>query len=111
MSSTYNISAVQGSTLLLSLTANDSNGSPIDLNGYSARGYVKYRYSDTGSLLDLSPVVTPPYGSGIITLSGNSVALANMPVGTFVYDLEVYAGDYVVKFLKGYFYLFPESTV
>ena len=111
MSSTYNISATQGNTLLLTLFANDATGAPINLNGYAARGYVKYRYSDTGYLIDLNPVIVAPYENGMVSISGDANVLAGTPVGSFVYDLEVYNGDYVIKFLKGYFDLYPESSV
>lgn len=111
MATTYDISAIQGNTLLLTLTADDINGNPINLSGYSTRGYVKYRYSDTGYLLDLNPTVISPAISGMVSISGSANNLANMPVGTFVYDLEAYAGDYVTKFLRGYFKVYPEATV
>ena len=111
MSSKYNISAIQGNTLLLSLTAKDSNGTPINLTGYSARGYVKYQYSDTGRILNLNPLIHQSFTSGIVNISGNSSEIALMPVGEFVYDLEVYdSGNYVTKFLNGKFIVDPEVT-
>jgi hypothetical protein len=111
MADTYNITAIQGNTLLLNLTANDSAGSPINLSGYSARGYVKYKYSDTGILLNLNPAIDPAYVNGVVSISGNASDLSAMPVGVFVYDLEVFnSGDYVTKFLRGYFNVSPEVT-
>lgn len=110
MSSSYNISAIQGNTLLLNVTANDSAGSPLNLSGYSVRGNVKYKYSSTGSLLNLNPSITSP-ANGSISISGNAADISAMPVGTFVYDLEAYnSGEYVTKFLIGYFYVSPEVT-
>lgn len=111
MSNTYNISAIQGNTLLLNVTANDSAGNPINLSGYSVRGYVKYNYSNTGILLNLNPTITS-YVGGSVNISGNASDISNMPVGIFVYDLEAYnSGEYVTKFLKGYFSVDPEATI
>jgi len=108
---TYNIESTQGNTLLLSLTANDSLGNALNLSGYNARGYVKDLYSSTGIMLNLNPTVDPSYINGIINISGNSEAIAAMPVGKFPYDLEVYnSGGYVTKFLRGYFYVYPQVT-
>jgi hypothetical protein len=110
-SSTYNITATQGNTLLLNLTANDSAGNPINLSGYLVRGVVKYKYSDTGHLLNLNPTITS-YVSGKVNLSGDAGELSVMPVGVFVYDLEAaqVSGSYVTKFLRGYFNIGPETT-
>lgn len=110
-SSTYNITATQGNTLLLNLTANDSAGSPLNLSGYLVRGLVKYKYSDTGYLLNLNPTITS-YVNGTISISGSASGLAAMPAGVFIYDLEAAAisGEYVTKFLRGYFEVSPEAT-
>jgi hypothetical protein len=110
MSNTYNISCEQGSTLLLNLTANDSNNLPINLSGYGVRGYVRYSYGSDSILYDLNPQITNSI-SGIIYISGNATGTAALPIGKFPYDLEAYSsGGYVTKFLKGYFILNPESS-
>ena len=110
MSSKYNISAIQGNTLLLSLTANDSNNLPINLSGYSVRGYVRYSYGSSGILYNLNPTITNEI-SGLISISGNATGLAALPVGNFPYDLEAQSsGGYVTKFLMGSFEVLPEAT-
>jgi hypothetical protein len=75
------------------------------------RGVVKYKYSDTGHLLNLNPTITS-YVSGKVNLSGDEGELSVMPVGVFVYDLEAaqVSGSYVTKFLRGYFNIGPETT-
>lgn len=111
MSNTYNISATQGSTLLLTVTANDSSNAYINLSGYSARGYVKYSYGNTGILLNLNPAIHNSYVSGIVTISGSANDMANLPVGKFPYDLEIESSaGYVTKFLNGYLTVEPEVT-
>lgn len=111
MSSTYNIEAVQGSSLLLNINCSDSNGSYLNLNGYTARGYVRYSYGSTGVLLNLNPQIHPSYISGLITISGNANDMANLKPGIFVYDIEMSgSSNYVFKALKGYFLCEPEVT-
>jgi hypothetical protein len=112
MSDIYNINLVAGNTLLLSVTASDSNGNPINLSGYSARGHVKYNYGDTGILLDLNPQIHSSYTSGLVNISGAATQTALLPVGKFPYNLEIEStGGYVTKFLRGYISVDPETTI
>jgi hypothetical protein len=105
----YNITGYQGSTLLLTLTCTNSDGTYLNLNGYNVRGGVKGEFSSTGLLLNLYPSIIS-FESGKIRISGNSNDLAGTPIGIFPYDIEAYnSGDYVFKPLRGYLYCFPES--
>jgi hypothetical protein len=111
MSDRYNISAVQGSTLLLNVNIRDSANNYINLNGYTARGSVRYSYVSTGILLNLNPQIHPSFVSGLVTLSGTQSSMSSLPVGQFVYDIECSgANDYVFKPVKGYFLVEPEAT-
>lgn len=111
MSDRYNISAVQGSTLLLNINVRDSSNNLINLSGYSARSFVRSNYSSTGVMLNLNPQIHPSYVSGLITLSGRQSDLANMPCGVWVYDVECSgANEYVFKPVRGYFAVDPEAT-
>lgn len=107
----YDISAIQGSTLLLNLTCKNSDGTYVNFSGYTVRGYVRYQYSSTGTLLDLQPQIHPSYISGLITLSGTQTGMAAMKVGRFVYDIEASgANDYIFKPVRGYFDIDPEAS-
>jgi hypothetical protein len=111
MSERYDITAIQGSTLLLNLNIKDSSNNYVDLNGYSARGYVRSNYSATGILLDLQPQIHPSYVSGLVTLSGAQENMSQIPCGVWVYDIEISgANDYVFKPIRGYFSIEPEAT-
>jgi len=103
----YNLSGYQGSTLLLYLTINDSTGGYMNLNGYAVSGYAKTNYSTSNILFNLNPVVTSAI-SGAIRLSGNSVDLAETPVGIYPWCIELSKGDYVLKPIRGLAYIFPE---
>lgn len=110
MADTYNINIDQGSSLSIRATAKDSNGVAINLSGYTASGYVRFRYSDTGILLNLAPVITTP-ASGIVDISLSGSQTNTLPTTQAVYDVEVYgASGYVLKLLKGYFEIGPQAT-
>ncbi len=111
MATTYNISAIQGSTLLLNITCRDSAGNFIDFTNYNVRGFVKDKFSSTGVLLNLNPQIHPSFISGLITISGKADDIARVNVGIYPYDIEASGlNNYVFKPLKGYFYCEPQST-
>lgn len=120
MATTYNIEASQGNTLDLRLSVKDSDDVPINLSGFSVRGQVRHRYSSTGILLDLKPVVVSGvsgsyYASGFIDVVIRPTGSAALPVVQGVYDIEKYtlsSGiDYdVEKVIQGYFNVSPEAT-
>ena len=122
MATVYNFDASQGSELNVRLNVKDTNGNAINLSGYGARGVVKYRYSSTDSLIDLSPTIVSvtsgdAWVSGLIDIYLSGTQTVNLPVGQFVYDIERYptgagedANGAVVKLMKGDFNVFPEVT-
>ena len=122
MATVYNFDASHGSELNVSLKVKDTNGNAINLSGYGARGVVKYRYSSTDSLIDLSPTIVSgtsgdAWVSGLIDIYLSGTQTVNLPVGQFVYDIERYptgagedANGAVVKLMKGDFNVFPEVT-
>ena len=110
MANVYDISIEQGSSFNLTLTAKDSNGNLLNLNGYNARGSIKYSYGSTGYLINLNPVITNPT-SGLITISVPASGTSSLPVTKAVYDIEVYnLSDYTFKAVRGYVNIIPEVT-
>jgi len=131
MANVYNISAVQGDQLQISLKVRDQNCNPINLSGYDVRGVVKYGYFGSppaldisgnyisGILLNLNPIVYSGQNgsylaSGVVYVNVSSSSMANMPVGSFVYDIERFpkgnpTGD-SIKLLQGKFLVEPEVT-
>jgi hypothetical protein len=123
MASSYNIETIQGDVLSLTLTVKDSYGNNINLSGYDVRGQVRYSYSYSGDsmlLLQFNPsIYSGTYGeyfpSGIININVNSYQTQNLPIGSFVYDIERYkasnlTGD-AIKLLRGKFIVSPEVTI
>jgi len=112
MATTYNISVFQGENLDFTLNLKDSNGTtPLNLNGYSVRGKVKYSYGSSEVLWDLNPTIVSAV-NGQISLSIPGTGVANLPVTEAVYDIERYtANDAIVKkVLVGKFIVNPEVT-
>lgn len=111
MSDRVNISAIQGSTLLLNLNIKDSNGAYINLSGYNCRSYIRSKFSSTGILLDLQPQIHSSMISGLVTISGAQTGMAALPVGMFPWDIEISGNnDYVYKACRGYISIDPEAT-
>lgn len=111
MADTYHIQAIRGATLLLNINCRNSDNTYINLSGYTAKGYVREKFTSSGILLDLQPQVHSSFISGLITLSGAATGLAVMPVGQFVYDIDCSgSNEYVFKPVRGYFSVGPEAT-
>jgi hypothetical protein len=113
MASTYNLDISQGETYSIRLNAKDSTGTRINLSGYTARGVIKYRYGNTGYLLDLDPdVVSGTNGnalaSGFIDINLIPSQTSSLPVGQFVYDVEISGGTTVFRVVQGKAVVNPE---
>jgi len=110
---TYHFSMEQGSTFNRSITYKDSNGSPIDLSGYTARMQLRRNIDDASAIIELTT------SNGRISLGGSAgtVALTIAAADTAalapiegVYDLELVTGDTVEKLLAGTFTIQREVT-
>ena len=134
MSANYDIPAEQGSDLSIHLKYLDENGNPIDLTNYKAKLEVKRSYGFTGAL---ATITSTPFGAtvgvsggfGGITLNCSiagatgstggmllyvsGVGMANLPVGKFVYDLQLsgVSGDSITRIIEGRFDSSPRVTV
>jgi len=113
MATSYNISTYQGDFFQAVLAVKDSNNNPINLSGYEIRGQVRNSYGSTGVLLDLNPVITNNI-SGLINIGIPSDVTEEIPVGTFVYDIERYPSGITtgnsIKLMVGKFIVYPEVT-
>jgi hypothetical protein len=121
MATVYNFSTTQGSQLSVRLNIKDASGNAINLSGYEVRGVVKYRYSSTGSLVNLDPTIVTgttggAYQSGLVDVYLSGSETATLPIGEFVYDIEKYpsgasnAEGAVDKILAGDFLVYPQVT-
>jgi hypothetical protein len=113
MATNYNITGYQGDYIQLTLNIKDSNGNPLNLSGYAARGQVRTSYGATGILLNLNPTITSVL-SGILAINIDSYVSADIPVNEYVYDIERYPSGILtgnsIKLMRGKFSILPEVT-
>jgi hypothetical protein len=118
MASTYDLNINQGESFSLRLTAKDTAGDAINMNGYTASGHLKFRYSDSTTIADLAPTVvsgdSPGYdatGSGLIDMNLTAAQTAVLPIIEGRYDVEIHnLGGTVYRVLEGKVKINPEVT-
>ena len=115
MASTYDFTFTRGSEFEIRLQLKNEGGTVINLSGYDTRGYLKHRYSDSATLLNLSPLIVSGtngslYSSGYIDIKIQASQTSGLPVMQGVYDVEIYSGTYVQKPVKGFININPEVT-
>ena len=110
MAITKNIFIDQGSTYSASLTAQDSYGNTINING--ATGYCHLRRSYySSSYNEMTVSVTGASGSGWYNLYMGDTATAELKPGVYVYDVEFHKPDgTVVRVRQGNATVDPEVT-
>lgn len=112
----------KGATFSKILTWKDSEGSLVNLTGYTARMKVKESYSSSSAILDLTTENSKislggANGTITITVSATDTAAltANMNLKEiiselYVYDLELISGSTVTRLLQGNVYVSEEVT-
>jgi hypothetical protein len=109
----YNATIDQGATWSVTVTYTDSNGTPINLTGYTAAMQVRQQYSSADADLTLtSPsggiVITPLTGVIVITMTATQTAA--LEEGYYVYDVELTSGSYKDRLIQGQLTVAPEVT-
>lgn len=133
MSANYDLNTDQGSDLTLHLRYLEENGTPVDLTNFTAKMQVRRSYEMDGvlAIFTSSPfgaTVGNTGGYGGITLNCNYTGatgytggifldikgqgMANMPIGKFVYDLQLFGstGGSIIRILEGRFDSSPRVT-
>jgi len=111
--STYDIVAQQGSDYSVTLTYKDSNNVAVNLTGYTARMHVRKVASSPYAYLRLtnSSGMTLGGAAGTVAINVPAAALASIPAGSYVYDVELVSGSgAVVKPIVGSFSVSAEVT-
>lgn len=106
----YNFSITRGCSFLVYLNIQNSDSSYVNLSGYSARGKVKAQPGDTGYIYDLNPQIIEPKISGLLMFSGSAYSTSGLACGQFLYDAEIYIGDYALKVLNGDFIVYSSTS-
>ena len=108
MASSLDLNVTQGSDYTISVVAVDDFGVVINLTDYTVGSLVKNRYGDSSSLFSFNASVTNAT-AGEITLSLTPSETEALPVGKFIYGVELKKGTTIAfKILKGYVNVIPE---
>lgn len=101
------ITILQGSNFSGQFNAKDDNGNFYDLNGWTGRGFIKYRYS-SGILFNFgAPTLTYPSGIQLVISATGTAAL---PTTLLRYDVEIVSGSDVHRVFEGRVTVKPEIT-
>ena len=109
----YDIVAEQGATLDRVITWRNSAGALINLTSFTARMQVRSDYQSSTVVLDLTTEnggITLGGAAGTITVNVSATAMAAIPSGTYVYDLEMVLGSVVTRLVQGSFAVNVEVT-
>jgi hypothetical protein len=113
----YDLRIDQGATYSCTVTWTDTNGTAISLTGYTARMQIRRRYADQDA--GITPLVSLTQASGLslggsagtVGITISATVTAGLPVGQWVYDLEVVSGGGVVtRLMQGAAYVSAEVT-
>lgn len=101
----------QAETFNTSLTLNDSNGNPYDLNGFTVRSYAKKSYYSSNNTIVFVATIEDS-NNGIIQLSADAPTMANVSAGKLVYDVFIThtSSGNVTKVLEGQIFVSPAVT-
>lgn len=113
MADNYQISIDQGATYSLALTYKDSNGTAINLTGYTAAMQIRTSYESSSTVISLtsSSGIVITAATGLLTINITSTQTAALTPGTYVYDLEITSGAGVVtRLIQGSVMVSAEVT-
>ncbi len=104
---TYNFNVTQNSNFTVFAYAQNSDSTYINLSGYNITGIVKFQYSSDNVLFNLVPSIRSAI-SGLVAISGN--VQDDVPCGQYPYNIRVFAEDYSLNILGGYFNVNPSAV-
>jgi hypothetical protein len=95
MASYFDIYIDQGATFSVDLIITGSDGSPLDLTGYSVQGKMSRSFYSSTSVAFTGEVTSAP--DGLITLSLSKTATAALWPTRYVYDVSITDGNAVTS--------------
>jgi hypothetical protein len=106
----YNFEIYQGDKFSSGVNVKGDDGLPMDLTGYSIRGYIRATYSSS-VIEELNGVIVNAT-EGALEISLSSAETSALPATQLIYDIEAFSAeeDDVFKILCGYINVYPEVT-
>jgi hypothetical protein len=108
MVTTKNLNLYKGSTFEEIFNYVDSLKNPIDISAYQARSQMRRSYYAANSVVFSAEITDSSNGKIKLNLDHN--ISANIVDGRYVYDLEIYDANTVVRIFEGLVTVYPEAT-
>ena len=109
---TTNLIIDQGATWNITLTYKNSDGSPINLTGYTAALQLRTSYDASSAALSLSSGSGIVLGgtAGTIAVTATATQTGSLTAGEYVYDLEITSSSVVTRLVQGRITVTPQVT-
>jgi hypothetical protein len=105
MATTKNLVIDQGATFSANIQFLDNSKNPISLAGYSVRSKMRTSYDASNAAILTANVVNATTGNVNLFLTAANTSL--LPHGRYVYDVEAYLGNTVVRVVEGSITVMP----
>ena len=105
MATTKNLVIDQGATFSANIQFLDTSKNPISLTGYSVRSKMRTSYDAANAATLTATVVNAATGNINLFLNSSNTSL--LPHGRYVYDVEAYAGNTVIRVVEGSITVMP----
>lgn len=99
----------KGATFTSEITLDDAYGNPFNLTGFTVASQARKSYYSSNATIVFDATISDA-NNGVITLSANSAATANVPAGKLVYDVIITTGNTVTRVLEGQVFVSPRVT-
>jgi hypothetical protein len=98
MATTKNLNVDQGATFNTNVYYLDIK-TPTSLSGYSVRSKLKRSYYSANSISFVTEIINA--ANGIVSLNLDSAVTTNLVAGRYVYDVEAYNANIVIRISEG----------
>lgn len=99
MATNKNLVIDQGATFSANVQFLDTNKNPISLAGYSVRSKMRTSYDAANAATLIATVTNAANGNVNLFLQSANTSL--LPQGRYVYDVEAYTGNAVIRIVEG----------
>jgi hypothetical protein len=98
MAITKNLSIDQGATFSTNVYYLDIK-TPTSLSGYNVRSNLKRSYYSANSVSFVTEIINA--ANGVVSLNLDSTVTTNLIAGRYVYDVEAYNANIVIRIAEG----------
>jgi hypothetical protein len=109
---TTNLIIDQGATWSITFTYKNTDGTPINLTGYSAALQLRTSYDAASAALSLTSGSGIVLGgtAGTIAVTATATQTGALTAGEYVYDLELTSSSVVTRLVQGRITVTPQVT-